>query len=75
MYSLVASYNLKTFAKVDQVQEGASIDWRQNFKHLSLKMEWTKLVRRHFKIILFEKCKTTMKLEFWHPLELRKYDI
>ena len=64
MYSLVASYNLKTFAKVDQVQEGASIVWRQNFKHLSLKMEWTKLVRRHFKVILFKKCKATMKLEF-----------
>ena len=64
MYSLVASYNLKTFAKVDQVQEGASIVWCQNFKHLSLKMERTKLVRRHFKVILFKKCKTTMKLEF-----------
>ena len=64
MYSLVASYNLKTFAKVDQVQEGPSIVWCQNFKHLSLKMEWTKLVRRHFKVILFKKCKTTMKLEF-----------
>ena len=39
MHSLVASCNVTTLTKVDEVEEGVNLFWRQNFILHSLKTE------------------------------------
>ena len=53
MYSLVASCNVTTFTKMDQLQEAVKL-------HTSF-FNMKKISNRYFQVILFKKCKTTMK--------------
>ena len=60
MYFLVASCNVTTFTRMDQVQEGVNLFWRQNFIVHSLKTE--KISTSIFQSYFIQKCKITIKL-------------